>query len=124
MATSSSSPHATPSEGSLGSNADDGTSSAARRGELSGQASEFLGGVVQGTHRAIDRAAEGAAPHIQRLQEGLALASDTLHQRADQVRELGDEWSESLRGTVRDHPLAALATAVVAGILIARLTQR
>ena len=37
---------------------------------------------------------------------------------------MGDEWAESLRCTVRENPLAAVATALVVGVLIARLTQR
>jgi hypothetical protein len=54
----------------------------------------------------------------------MASASDTLHERAGQAREMGDEWTESLRCTVRDNPLAAVAAALLAGVLIARLTQR
>jgi ElaB/YqjD/DUF883 family membrane-anchored ribosome-binding protein len=84
----------------------------------------LLDRVVQGAHETIDRLADSAAPHVQRLQQGMASASDSLHERADLARETGDEWAESLRGTVRDNPLAAVAAALVAGVLIARLTQR
>jgi hypothetical protein len=38
-------------------------------------------------------------------------------------RETGDEWAESVRETVREHPIGALATALLAGMLIARLTR-
>jgi ElaB/YqjD/DUF883 family membrane-anchored ribosome-binding protein len=86
--------------------------------------SELLDRVVEGAHHAIDRLADSAAPHVQRLQQGVASASDTLHERAGQARELGDEWAESLRCTVRENPLAAVATALLVGVLIARLTQR
>jgi ElaB/YqjD/DUF883 family membrane-anchored ribosome-binding protein len=87
------------------------------------QPNDLMNRVVQGAHETIDRLAETAAPHVQSLQEGLSGANDMLHQRADQVRELGDEWTESLRGTVREHPLAAVATALAVGVLIARLTR-
>lgn len=79
--------------------------------------------VVQGAHTAIDRMAETAAPAVQRLQDGVQAAGDTLSQRADDARALGEEWVDSLRGTVREHPLAALATALAVGVLVARLAR-
>ena len=85
---------------------------------------ELLDRVVQCAHEAIDRLADSATPHLQRLQQGVASASDAAHARADETKELGDEWVESLCGTVREHPLAALATALAAGLLIDRLAQR
>lgn len=85
--------------------------------------SDVLNRVVQGAHHTIDRLAETAAPHVQRLEQGVSSASESLHQRADHVREVGDEWAESLRSTVRENPLAALATALAVGVLIARITR-
>ncbi|MBK9133495.1 MAG: hypothetical protein IPM15_03830 [Betaproteobacteria bacterium] len=79
--------------------------------------------VVQGAHDAIERAADSAAPHLQRFEDTLATANSGLHQRADQAREMGAEWTESLRTTVREHPLAALAVAVAVGMLISRTTR-
>jgi ElaB/YqjD/DUF883 family membrane-anchored ribosome-binding protein len=83
----------------------------------------MLNKVVQGAHQAIDRMAETAAPAVQRVQDGVHAASDALSQRAHDARELGDEWCESLRCTVRDNPLTAVATALAVGVLIARLTR-
>lgn len=85
---------------------------------------DLLGTVVQGAHSAIDRLAEAAAPAVHRLQEGVSSTSGALSERAEHVREMGDEWAESLRVTVRENPLAAVATAVAVGILISKLTQR
>jgi ElaB/YqjD/DUF883 family membrane-anchored ribosome-binding protein len=78
---------------------------------------DMLSRVVRGAHDTIDRLADSAAPHVQRLQQGVGV-------RAEHVKEVGDEWAESLRCTVRDNPLAAVATALAVGVLIARLTQR
>jgi ElaB/YqjD/DUF883 family membrane-anchored ribosome-binding protein len=77
----------------------------------------LLNRVVQGAHHTIDRLAETAAPHMQRLQEGVGT-------RAEHAKEVGDQWAESLRGSVRENPLVAVATALAVGVLIARLTQR
>lgn len=72
--------------------------------------------VVQGAHETIDRLADTAAPHVHRWSE--SVSSGTGH-----LRETGEEWTESLRTTVRENPLAAVATAVAVGLLIARLTR-
>ena len=84
-------------------------------------AEDLIGRIAQSAHETIDRLAETAAPHVNRLQE--TLSGDALHQRADDVRELRDEWAESLRCTVRDNPLAAIGVAVAVGVLIARLSR-
>lgn len=87
-------------------------------------APDVLGRVVQGAHDTIDRLAETAAPHVQRLQEGMSSAGEQMHDRADQVTQMSEEWAESLRCTVRDHPIAAVTAALALGVLIARLTHR
>jgi ElaB/YqjD/DUF883 family membrane-anchored ribosome-binding protein len=78
---------------------------------------DMLDRVVQGAHHTIDRLAETAAPHVQRLHEDVS-------SRAEHAKEVSDEWAESLRCTVRENPLAAVATALALGAIVARLTQR
>lgn len=82
-----------------------------------GGGSDVLHRVVKGAHETLDRLAESAAPHVQRWQESVSSG-------AGQVKEIGNEWTESLRCTVRENPLAAVATALALGVLFARLTQR
>ncbi|MCE4553106.1 DUF883 family protein [Roseateles cellulosilyticus] len=84
---------------------------------------DMLDRVVQGAHQAIDRLAGTAGPAVQRVQDGVHAASDAISQRAQDAREMGDEWAESLRTTVRDNPLTAIATALAVGVLVARLTR-
>ncbi len=79
--------------------------------------------VAQGAHQTIDRLAEQVTPHVQRLQDNMAGATDMLDARADQIREMGDEWLEVLRSTVRENPLAALGAALALGVLVARLSR-
>ena len=83
----------------------------------------ILDRVVRSAHDTIDRLAETAAPHVQKLEATVGSASEQLQANAERARELGDEWAESLRCTVRDNPLAAVAVALVAGALIARLVR-
>ncbi len=84
---------------------------------------DMLNKVVEKAHATIDRLAETAAPHVQRLSEGASSASEVLHDRAGQARELGDEWTQSLRNTVRENPLATVAAAVALGVIIAKLSR-
>jgi len=84
---------------------------------------ELLQRMVHGAHDTLDRLAETAAPQLQRLEAGLTDANAALHDKADQVRQGGDAWAESLRCAVRDHPLAAVAAALAVGALVARITR-
>lgn len=71
-----------------------------------------LNRVVQGAHQTIDKLAQRAAPTVQRVQDS-----------AERARETGDEWIENLRSTVREKPLASLATALMFGMVVARLMR-
>lgn len=84
---------------------------------------ELMDRVVQGAHDTVDKLAEKARPQVERLQHTASSASESLHARADHARELGEEWAESLRSTVREHPLAAVGTALALGLIIARLSR-
>lgn len=79
--------------------------------------------VAQGAHQTIDRLAEQAGPHVRHWQDSLHGTGETLQQRAGEFREMGDQWTESLRTTVREHPLTAVAAALALGVLIARLSR-
>jgi ElaB/YqjD/DUF883 family membrane-anchored ribosome-binding protein len=79
--------------------------------------------VVQGAHEAVDRIADKAIPAVERLKDTYNDAADTLKQRADQAVDLTGEWTESLRTAVREHPLAAIGTALALGVILARLTS-
>lgn len=95
------------------------------RAERVGAASadDVINRIAQSAHETIDRLAESAAPHVNRLGEGLAGAGESLQARADRAREMGDEWVESLRDSVRENPLAAVGVALAVGVLIARLSR-
>jgi ElaB/YqjD/DUF883 family membrane-anchored ribosome-binding protein len=84
---------------------------------------ELMSRVVQGAHQAIDRLAGRAAPHVDRLEEKLAGADQALHERADQLREVGEGYVSNLRDSVRQNPLTAVGAALVLGLLIARITR-
>jgi len=78
--------------------------------------------VVQGAHEAVDRIADKAIPAVERLRGTYNDAAESLKQRADHAIDLKDEWTESLRTAIREHPIAAVGTALALGLIIARLT--
>lgn len=78
--------------------------------------------VVQGAHEAIDRIADRAIPAVERLKGTYADASEAVKEKAGQAMDLKDEWTESLRTTVREHPIASVLTALAVGAIVARLT--
>lgn len=91
-----------------------GASAAAKAEQLSSR-------VVQGAHQVLDRVAEKAAPAVERLATGMSGAADVARARADQLTELKERWVTDGRLYVRDHPLAAVAAALAAGLLVGRL---
>ena len=124
---SSSNPSSTGATGlseGMSAAADDGSYRAPDPGPAAGAASsDLMRRVVQGAHATIDRLADTAAPAVSRLQDNVAGAGNKLHAGADHVREVGDEWAESLRSTVRENPITAIAVALAAGVLIAKLSS-
>jgi ElaB/YqjD/DUF883 family membrane-anchored ribosome-binding protein len=85
--------------------------------------SDLMNRVVQGAHATIDRLAETAAPVVERWSGNVSQAGGSLQQQADRVREMGDEWAESLRTTVRENPLASVGIALAIGLIVARLSR-
>ena len=80
--------------------------------------------VTQGAHDTVDMLAATAAPAVNRIRKGVHQASETVQARADQLGEIQTEWADSLRTTVRERPLMALATALAIGVLATRLVSR
>ncbi len=79
--------------------------------------------VAQTAHEAIDRVAAKAAPAVEKWRASAAGAADTLQGKADRFVEMEDRWIESTRAYVRENPLTALGIAVVAGLVLSRLTS-
>ena len=84
---------------------------------------ELMDRVTQGAHDTIDLLADRAAPTVRQLGESLSGAEEALHAKAEQLRDTGEAWFESLRRTVRSSPLAAVAAAVLLGACIARIRR-
>lgn len=85
---------------------------------------EALDKLEQGAHQTINQLADTAAAQVRYAQEVFAKASESVQQKAREWKGTGEEWTECLRDTVKEKPVAALATALAAGFILARLCQR
>jgi ElaB/YqjD/DUF883 family membrane-anchored ribosome-binding protein len=85
---------------------------------------KLLGRIVDGAHQTIDKLAERAGPRVEQLEHSVQDANHVLQQRAERARDVGDEWLESMRTSVREHPVAAIGVALAVGVLVARMSQR
>ena len=79
--------------------------------------------VAQSAHEAIDRVAAKAGPAVEKVRGSASTYREQLHAKADQLGAMEEQWLESARGYVREHPFTALAIAAVAGMLIAKMTS-
>ncbi|MGK2951828.1 MAG: hypothetical protein ACSLEZ_05520 [Thiobacillus sp.] len=71
----------------------------------------------------IDRLADIAEPAVQQLGESVSAAEGALHAKSVQRRDIGDQWAEGVRTTVRGNPLVFVAAALALGAVIARITR-
>lgn len=67
---------------------------------------------------------EGSSTATEPLTDEVARFFEAIRGAGDCAMEISDEWAETLRCTVRDHPLAALAVALAVGAVVARLSAR
>ena|SRR5215831_17276054 len=103
------------------------TSSYSDSSEQSGLSPSSSGPMVdrmaRSAHGAVDRAADTASSAVARVRSGVTDALSSAGDRMDNLRSSRDEWMESCRQTVRDHPLATVGIGLAAGYLIARLLR-
>lgn len=80
--------------------------------------------VSQRAQAGIDRLRNTAHETVERAAAVASSAADRLGTRSGELIATKNEWMDTTRGYVRDHPLAALAVALAAGYLLSRLTGR
>lgn len=79
--------------------------------------------VAQGAHETVDRLAAKAAPAIDRARTAASDAQATLYTKYDDFMAMEEEWAESARDQIRAHPLAIVGVALLAGLLIGKLSN-
>jgi len=89
-----------------------GTSAADTAANMEAAAERRFERVVSGAHVAVDSAAESVAQ-----------AADRLRTQAQRFTDFEREFADAARGRVREHPLSAIAAALLLGVLIGRLAR-
>jgi ElaB/YqjD/DUF883 family membrane-anchored ribosome-binding protein len=79
--------------------------------------------VTETAHQAVDRIAAKAGPAVDRVRDSAADAADALSARIDDLSAMQEELAATLRDQVRAHPLAVVGIAVLAGMLLGRLSR-
>ena len=80
--------------------------------------------IKERAHTGIERVSSGAHGTVERAATMAASAADRLLVKRDELAQATDEWVETTRGYVREHPLAAVGFALAAGYLLSRMTSR
>jgi ElaB/YqjD/DUF883 family membrane-anchored ribosome-binding protein len=75
-------------------------------------------------HQAIERVSGGAHEAVDRVTSVAKSAASRVGQVNEQVMAAKDEWMDTTREYVREHPMAAVGIAISIGYLLSRLTAR
>jgi ElaB/YqjD/DUF883 family membrane-anchored ribosome-binding protein len=70
-------------------------------------------------HQAVDRATEAASAMAGRLGEQV----EALGMKGEELLEMRDQWMQSAREYVREHPFQAVGIAVAAGYLLSMMMR-
>lgn len=100
-----------------------GTTGASSNGIGTGGSANVVDRVAQSAHDVVDRVAAKAGPAVEKMRTSASGYKEQLHAKADQLGAMEEQWLESARGYVREHPFTAITVAVVAGMLIAKMTS-
>jgi ElaB/YqjD/DUF883 family membrane-anchored ribosome-binding protein len=72
-------------------------------------------------HGGIDRLSSTAHDAVERGTRAAAMAADSIGARGRELLDARDQWMDTTRVYVREHPLAALGVALAAGYLLSRI---
>jgi ElaB/YqjD/DUF883 family membrane-anchored ribosome-binding protein len=109
--------------GTTGTYGTTGTTGASNGIGSTGSSANVVDRVAQSAHEVVDRVAAKAGPAMEKMRSSASGYKEQLHAKADQFGAMEEQWMESARGYVREHPFTAITVAVVAGMLIAKMTS-
>ena len=83
---------------------------------------DFVKRLVEGAHAAIDKFADVAGPTVGRIAGTFSNPSGKASDLLGHAGGRKDAWVSDVRDIVREHPIAAIAVALAAGAVYAKLT--
>ena len=100
-------------------------------GSMGGSSDDTVDRMKQGARDAVEQVSEKAGPAMDKLKSGMESvkssvdeATERVKARAEDMGLMSEDWMRTLRTTVRDHPVASIAVAVAAGMLLSRMKDR
>lgn len=72
-------------------------------------------------HDTVERVAERAHEVVDRAKDAASRTADNLSSRSGQMGEMTDEWVETARSYMQQHPVATITMAVAAGFLLSKI---
>lgn len=80
--------------------------------------------MTQAAHETVDRVGEHAADMERRLKDKADDIKRKSYETRDKARSMSEDVAENARSYTREHPIATLAMAFGAGVLLSRLMRR
>ena len=85
-------------------------------------ADDFFKRLIEGVRAAIDKLADATGPTVERIAGALSNPTGKASSLLGQASDKKEAWLSDARDIVREHPIAAIAVALAAGAVYARLT--
>jgi len=76
--------------------------------------------MARSAHSAVDRVADTASAAVGRVRSGVTETLSTVSDTVDGLSSSREQWVDSCRQSVRNHPLTAVGVGLAAGYVIAR----
>ncbi len=74
-----------------------------------------------GGTEAVERVTAGAHETVDKIAEATHQAADAIGEKGAQLQDLQEEWLESCRAYINEHPVKSVGIAIVGGFLLSRL---
>jgi len=76
-----------------------------------------------GSQKQIERVSDGAHRVVDQTASRVGAIADRFGEKADELLEMKEDWVETTRTYVRDHPVAALGIALAAGYVLSAIMR-
>ncbi len=107
-----------------GSNTNPGDAASQTRHAVEGAVESAKQGAQDVVDRVTDTAkhlADQAPAAVDRMKSTFDDATEAVKSRAGDLNDMSEDWMKSMRDTVREHPIASIALALVAGMIINKM---
>jgi ElaB/YqjD/DUF883 family membrane-anchored ribosome-binding protein len=80
-------------------------------------------GSTQGTERNVEGMSRTAHQYVDRASEAVSSMAERFGETSEQLLAMKDNWVETTREYVREHPIQAVGIAIAAGYLLSMIMR-